>query len=944
MQSDISQSGYILRPEEHQILAQLEEVRADGQTRVVFLSGQGGVGKTQLIRQLSTRRLPSAAVWVGPLDLDDPEYWITSNLEREIVREADPDLWYFAQYREYVRNLPRYTRPHVGQETIRSHLRRIKREFADGYSAFVQSSSAPVVILLDTIESVRGLYFVTSLAQWIKTLPGTLVVLAGRPWSGTAGDVDPLVSEFADPHLGLPTTTITLRGFTAEGALSYLRQSDVAHAITDEQAQKLCLLTKGHPLWMALAVDYLLKVGLPEELRGWTLEELQEKVPYDVDELSEEGLDVYEDFKRRLVTPYRSADFWHEAIKRLSVVRQNVNRGLWLELMSDFQLPTDVADWDSAWRRLLKTPWVRPRAGQRYVTLHDSLAAELSQRVVAIHDRDGSWREGLWRTAAAYYEEVTHEPLERLQNELLELDSAIQQSRSANEGESEHRHNDDVIDRISAIDVRKRELDLLRTARLHYLLLTDYRQGCEWFLELYRVADREHDLMFTELLCLEMQRVLVMNGSANLLSDIEYYSLTSLKVWLEAAGARVRFDVCVAIADYLLESEQAPAAFALLEQMTHEERLDFGELFVLRVRKGNASMHIPGRVRDAEVHFRSALDLAVGCSDELEVWERHAAEASKELGFYYRNVGDWDNADRSYRNARNYLSHLRRRGRKSESVSEELASIHTNWAYVSALRGKYTEARNLLEAALTARRRLRHPRGVGISLSVRGEVHRYSRSFELAWESYEEAEGIFQASSDWRWLGLIYQEQAICLVQASDQGVLLDIDPQTRAESLIIHALDICRDRAIRGYPSALNRAGRIFGRRDADAGIRYLSEGVEEAHRVGDGWFHLANLVEHAELCMRTWQTTSHQRYLVLIESKRGQVNQALHDYDFPDLRGRWMLLQAHLQALKAVDAEASQRFDATGKCAGKLYRGLSFDCKRTCWFARYGSVARRI
>ena len=41
--------------------------------------------------------------------------------------------------------------------------------------------------------------------------------------------------------------------------------------------------------------------------------------------MTQDGLNLHEDFKRRLVTPYREADFWHEAVKRLAVVRQSVN-------------------------------------------------------------------------------------------------------------------------------------------------------------------------------------------------------------------------------------------------------------------------------------------------------------------------------------------------------------------------------------------------------------------------------------------------------------------------------------------------------------------------------------------------------------------------------------------------------------------------------------------
>ena len=65
----------------------------------------------------------------------------------------------------------------------------------------------------------------------------------------------------------------------------------------------------------------------------------------------------------------------------------------------------------------------------------------------------------------------------------------------------------------------------------------------------------------------------------------------------------------------------------------------------------------------------------------------------------------------------------------------------------------------------------------GNSWSVCGEVYRYERRFQKAWEAYADAERIFEEQRNWPWLGLIYQEQAICLFQAAEDGVVLDAGP-----------------------------------------------------------------------------------------------------------------------------------------------------------------------
>ena len=141
--------------------------------------------------------------------------------------------------------------------------------------------------------------------------------------------------------------------------------------------------------------------------------------------------------------------------------------------------------------------------------------------------------------------------------------------------------------------------------------------------------------------------------------------------------------------------------------------------------------------------------------------------------------------------------------RASDSDHEDMASIQTNWAYLKGLIGAYRDGSNLADRAIETRHRLGLHFQEGISLSVRGEMFRYERRFEKAWDSFAVAEQIFQGRRDWSWLGQVYQEQAICLLQAMEDGINLvpDKDPVEQAKRLITLALDICRDQNVRGIP-----------------------------------------------------------------------------------------------------------------------------------------------
>src|ERR1700722_6300823 len=93
---------YIGRAEEQKIHGVLAQVRDDGESRAVLLRGHGGVGKTSIVRHLAGSSPDAAIDWVRPIDADDPEVWLLSNLERRIVRQLDPAGLYFGPYLEHL--------------------------------------------------------------------------------------------------------------------------------------------------------------------------------------------------------------------------------------------------------------------------------------------------------------------------------------------------------------------------------------------------------------------------------------------------------------------------------------------------------------------------------------------------------------------------------------------------------------------------------------------------------------------------------------------------------------------------------------------------------------------------------------------------------------------------------------------------------------------------
>ena len=889
--------SYVPRAEEQQIREQAALVRAGGESRVVLLYGPGGVGKTWLVRELARASAADpATVWLEPVDVDDPEYWLLSNLERKVAHQLDPENHYFAPYLEYLSQLPSYTRPRIGHETVVSHLGRIKRVFVDCYTNFVEESGKTVVIGLDTVETIRGMYLLLTLTQWMKALPATLFILSGRPLLGHSGGEDPIRNELEDPYQGMPVTTVQLGEFTRPVALGYLDKSDVAAGLSADEKAKLVGLTRGHPLWLAFTIDYLRGKGIPEEVET-PQEVIERDVPYSGG-MTAQGESLHEAFQRRLVTPYRESDFWHEAVKRLAVVRQSVNKPIWQALMSDRPLPAGVASLDEAWEQLLRTPWIRPRANGRYVTLHDAVAEELAQRIIPVHDLDQQWRRELWQRAVGIYGDLA----ERAEAELAEKRAASDAGlrylggmrRPGGGRRPPTEQQTSTIREVARLDARKREVDQFKAVRLYYLFLCDFEAGCGELLDLLGQAKEERNVLFQDLLAMEMQRFLPGGAHSHAFGDVISEKLDDFRRWLTDERPDYYLAIGLGFADYLIENERPGDAIELLGRLPATVATP-EQLYRLSILHGNAYMRISGMVRQSLPHFQQALVEAKA----LESDDRYqlVAKAYKELGFYYRNEGSWAEANEAYQQARDAIS-VALSARRSDEDRDEMASIQTNWAYVKGLSGSYRDGTNLVESAIAVHHRLGKYQEEGISWSVCGEVYRYERRFEKAWSAYAQAEQIFEGQRNWPWLAQLYQQQAICLFQATQDGVNLtpDSDPVERAKRLITVALDVCRDQAVRGYPSALNRAGRIFGQQDAEAGLGFLAEGIEQARKLSDGWFWLANLIEYVELSYRAWAATGQRGLRDQIAGREADIMQAATQYDFPDLRGRWNLLQGHL------------------------------------------------
>ena len=926
-------SQYVPRSaEQRQILAEVAKVRT-GRSRAVLLYGDGGTGKTRLVRQLPKIHRDPKVIWLDPVDVDDSQHWLLSNLEEHVANQLDTDRQYFGEFFSYLSELPTRRLTPTNRQMVLDHLNRIKDVFTQCYKSYIAETGNAVVMTFDTVEAIRGMYPLRTLTRWMKALPGTLFILAGRLPSGISEESDPIRTALQSLPAAMIVTVIKLGQFDEADSWEYLAPIAKEASLSAEETEKLVYLTQGHPLWLAFTVNHLAEMGMPPEAQA-PLAEIKLDLPYHAAPTAA-GRDRADSFKRRLMAPYQDGAFWHEAIKRLAVVRESISRPIWQRLMADKPRPADVTDLDRAWDQLGKIEWVRPRANRHYVTLHDAVAEELAQWIIRVHDVDQGWRKNLWRNAASIYADEAA----RLEAMLAEKRPLVDEmlrtlNTTAASGSAPEVGRDDatLIHDVAEQDRWQQELNKLKAAQLFYLLLSDFEEGGKQLVALLSQAMKRHDVLFEDLLTFQMQRFLPGGADRSVLGDTVGAAIDSFRNWLTGEGQDSYVDIGLEMASYLIDREQPNAAINVLDRLPvpadHERR------YRLRKLQGNACIRIPGRVRESEKRFQEALDVASKLS--LPDHYKTIADAHNELGFYYRNIGHWKHADEAYKKARDAIS--RAPGSDSREVREAKGSILTNWAYVKGIGGKYDDGISLVESAITIRDKLEMRHEEAISYSVKGEVYRYQRQFKEAWQAYAEAEQLFGEASV-SWLGVIYQEQAICLFQSIEAGVQLLAPGENvvkQAESLILESLDLCRVFNTRAYPSALNRAGRIFGSRSPESGLEYLREGADRAQVLSDGWFWMASLVEYAELCYRAWSDGRKPGYLLLIPAIAEKLQEPeVDELEFPELRGRWNVLRGHLAIHEGLDGDKA-KLDA----ALDNYR-RGFPLITHGWVGSYGASA---
>jgi len=338
---------FIGRTEE---LEQIGTIIDSGDTAILCIEGDGGIGKTRLLTEIRLRYGGNENVHVlDVIDFDDPRFRLSVNINREIARQLEPGL-----FQEYLDALNELNTLLEQKQLPPGHkerkTRRVKYLFRDAYKQAAQRRR--IVLRFDTTDNLKGITGpLARIAELANQVLNTCFFVAGR-------DATKLLRLIGMPQEEWESHTLNLEPLPKRHRKEYLDEKleQKLFSIPQSIADKLLFLSDGRVVLLDMAIEWLLREKVPE----WLL-------VLDIEQLEEEGLD--EDIKKK----FEGRLFYHirnlrTDLDRLVLLLSKVYPLRWDDIQ--YLLKLSESETESLWAYTQDLTFVKMLPDD-YITLHD---------------------------------------------------------------------------------------------------------------------------------------------------------------------------------------------------------------------------------------------------------------------------------------------------------------------------------------------------------------------------------------------------------------------------------------------------------------------------------------------------------------------------------------------------------------------------------------------
>jgi len=820
---------FIGRDNELQVIHQ--QLLAWQTRRVLFVWGDGGVGKTRLLDEVGKRFDHSAEniIKILPIiDFDDDKYKLSQNLGFSIAQQLDRHCFepylnalsqlYLAEKWAFEQGKPLLTERHGD----------VNQTFIDCFNQ--ASYKQRIVLRIDTTETLQNATPLTYLLDMASHLQNVLILVAGR-------DGKQLYQQY-QAQLQDDALLLALPAFAVADSRDYLqcKQSLLKVSLNRKWMDKLFFLVGGRPVLIDLAIEWAqAHRTLPwmESLSLAELEQLQQKADAG-DEPAQLTLgDMQAQFQREVVMPIADLESPLDYLKLVLAKVYPLDQAGIIEMLN-----LSEEEGHELIQQALDSVAIK-RLPDARLKLQDVVQDLVNQHVWPALDPNRAWERRENRRSIRY--------LTSKSDALLAQIGQGKQSRDtiqATLGPSE------LLQASSTRRERENEFWILRIERLRRQLTIDVEAGYGQFEEDYQLASSV---------------VPSANGRYGLLSVIEPYAAWNLPA-PDMKG------------NVLREAQQITVLRLLARQMTfagmyhdsapiYEQLLkivppDSEEYIATLYGQANQLARI-GKLQQSLQVTEQALQVA----NQLQhaTWQ---IGCTIDKGWIYHLMGDLPQA-LSYYEAALKLAY-------QHDHIERIAKIYNNRAYVLVLLNQYSQALNEVKQAIRlweqlAQNEERNRFSLAQSYHTAGEIYLELEQPSDALPYFEHSLALFEQEevrgSEWKsqsraGRGFAYWQLAWAKQQQQDDQ---------SAQQYLTYALADLKWAAAHATTfnraSVLNRLGEVYFLLNSYAEAEQTwQEGLQTARQVEDALnalHSLANLARlsrlHPVQAFATWQAFEH-------------------------------------------------------------------------------------
>lgn len=738
-----------------QILKAINDV---GSSYIIYITGQGGIGKTRLVQHVLKLSPEDMHLAVAPelIDLYHTRVHSLAGLIDAILEVVKPLGDFFRDELEKsgedkLKALARAEREGLSTAEVISLRKELTEFFLTVLNRFTEQNR--LVLALDTAERLlverdptqeilnligeRPAVLDWLINHLLPRIHNTVVLLAGRP--GTV-NLEQELTQITDKHL-LP---ISLQGLTERASLEYFESviqgaqaspntTDVyvAEAVRnlsteDRRAVFYCLCDEGAPLTirpilLALAIDYLVVEGRPLPALAQSLEKARALSP-------SQRQDIRDELGRGLVRAIREhrrpAD---ELVLALGWLRKGADTELLARITE-----LDRREVEEGLDRIRDLSFVKIRPTDDRVFLHDEMYDLLGR--YALERISDAERDRVFGTLDEYYEES----IEHARDEIAELYLPLAE---------------DTLPEPDQVIVARARLQDLLVEDLHYGLRWDATQGFQTY---FRRAE-EAIVAKDESLDVQLR--------AELLGFLGEYDPSDEADEIDGlCRADVVADAAVRWIKRLINDEKYDWALGIAQRLQSDAAIlvkDGGDLAKAELAAWKAlALAYRGDLEQAEILVSSVIP-------PLEEYPANSvrragilARAYNNRGYVRRSLGCYYGAIEDYTKATPLWQRT--------AVETELANTRNNLAFVQAEVG-FDSAMRLAKAALKLREELGPRSPVGLSLNTIAHVALRGSLPITAREHAEQALQLFELLGDSRGEGLALVALAEALRRRGEQ-------------------------------------------------------------------------------------------------------------------------------------------------------------------------------